>query len=283
MKIFKLFLILCLLVLIFGGIGLFYYVAFWKPRHLLSQEQPGPNQAPNATATATPDYTLPAFEKATGLLKAGNMPEGRQALTDFITAYPQSSKVQEVKKTLGDLNTAEFFSQNPSADKTSYTVVRGDSLVRIASRFKTNAELIFQINNLVNTNLQIGQQLIIPKPDISLSINRKNQTLTLLNHGQFFKEYPILSLKAVNLPAHGTFQSKVTDKFAIQDGKRLAFGDKNYFGSERNILLSQSGLMIRSAPQNVAADQLPTGIVLAAPDIEEMFAMINRGTPVTIE
>ncbi len=281
MKFFKLCLIICLLALILGGIGLFYYVAFWKPRHLLIQEQKGFSQNP-ATAVATPDYSLPAFEKAMGLLKAGNIPEGRQALRDFLAAYPNSSKAGEVKKILGDLSTTEFFSLSPSPDKTPYTVVRGDSLVRIASQFKTNAELIFQINNLMNTNLKIGQELMIPKPEMSIVVDRKNQTFTVLNHGQFFKEYPILSLK-VNLPAQGNFQSKVSEKFAAQDGKRLAFGDKNYFGSERHIVLSHSGVMIRSAPQNATPDQMPSGIVLAASDLEEMFAMVNRGTPVTIQ
>lgn len=282
MKIFKLCLIIFLLVLIIGGIGLFYYVAFWKPRDLHAQEQKAPAQAA-PMVTATPDYTVPAFEKAMGLLKAGNIPEARQALTDFITAYPQSSKISDVKKALGDLNTTEFFSATASPDKSTYTVVRGDSLVRIASHFKTNAELIFQINNLANINLKIGQELLIPKPEVSILIDRKNHTLTLLNHGQFFKEYPILALKVGNLPPHGTVQSKVTDKLAMQNGKRLAFGDKDYFGSERHILLAHSGLIIRSAPQNTPQDQMPGGIVLAAPDIEEMFAMVNRGTPVTIE
>lgn len=281
MKFFKLCVIVCLVTLIFGGTGLFYYVTFWKPRYLLAKEQQAHPSTP-ITATSIPDYTLPAFEKAMGILKGGNIPEGRQALHDFLTTYPQSSKAGEAKKKLGDLNASEFFSVTPSPDKSLYTVVRGDSLVRIASHFKTSAELIFQMNNLMNINLQIGQELMIPKAEMSILIDRKNQILTLLNHGQFFKEYPILSLKA-SLPMHGTLQSKIIDKFAMRDGKRIAFGDKDYFGSERYIVLSQAGLMIRSAPQDATADQMPPGIVLAAPDAEEMFALVNRGTPITIQ
>lgn len=283
MKIFKAGIILCLLALIFGGVWLFYYVAFWKPNHLVSKEQKSGKDTSSAAATPTPDFTVSAFEKAMNLIKAGNMPDGRQALREFITTHPQSSKIKEAKKTLSDINTTEFFSLAPSPDKTAYTVVAGDSLARIASRLKTSPELIFQINNLMNINLRIGQELMIPKPEVSLSIDKKNQVLTVLNHGQFFKEYPILSLKSSNLPVHGSFAAKVMDKFAMQEGKRLAFGEKSYFGSDRYIILSQGGIMIRAAPPNISPDQMPAGIILAPSDLEEMFSMINRGTPVIIQ
>ena len=50
---------------------------------------------------------------------------------------------------------------------------KGDSLVKIASKFKSNAELIFRANNMETINLKIGQKLVIPQLDISVVVDRK--------------------------------------------------------------------------------------------------------------
>ena len=123
----------------------------------------------------------------------------------------------------------------PSPEKTSYAVGKGDSLVKIASKFKSNAELIFRANNLQTINLKIGQQLVIPQLDMSMVVDRKARTVTLLNGGQFFKEYRTVALKT---PGRSDFRpDQGTDKIALRDSNRVAFGDKNYSGSERWIML----------------------------------------------
>ena len=44
-----------------------------------------------------------------------------------------------------------------------YTVISGDNLYSIASRFNTTVDEIKRLNNLTSNNLSIGQQLIIPR------------------------------------------------------------------------------------------------------------------------
>ncbi|ALJ56939.1 LysM domain protein [Candidatus Xiphinematobacter sp. Idaho Grape] len=65
-------------------------------------------------------------------------------------------------------------------------VVAWGSLAHIASKFGSSAELIFRVNNLTNINLRVGQQLLVPQLAISILIDGKSRTLTLLNHGRFF-------------------------------------------------------------------------------------------------
>ena len=65
--------------------------------------------------------------------------------------------------------------------------------MKIAAKFKSNAELIFRANKMETINLKIGQPLVIPQLDISVVVDRKAGTVTLLNKGQFFKEYRTLS------------------------------------------------------------------------------------------
>ena len=45
---------------------------------------------------------------------------------------------------------------------TTYIVKKGDNLYSIAKKYNTTTSAIMMVNNLPNTNLQIGQQLKIP-------------------------------------------------------------------------------------------------------------------------
>ena len=276
MAIVRTLIILALVGLILGGSAFFAYELYWKPKKLDMEDKAASSQAPGAV----PDYTLPAFEKAAGLQRTGDIDGARAAWIEFIRNYPNSPKIAEAKTALGSINTSQVFSPVPSPEKTSYAVGKGDSLVKIASKFKSNAELIFRANNLQTINLKIGQQLVIPQLDMSVVVDRKASTVTLLNRGQFFKEYHTVALKTPGVSTSA--QTKVADKIALQGSNRVAFGDKNYSGSERWIMLGSGGLAIRGLPEGAGATQ-PPGIIVAQPDIEEIFLLVSRGTPVTIQ
>ena len=267
--------ILALVGLILGGSAFFAYELYWKPKRLDMEDK-----ATSHSPAAVPDYTLPAFEKAAGIQRTGGIDGARAAWIEFIRNYPHSPRIAEAKTALGGINTSQVLSPVPSPDKTSYAVSRGDSLVKIASKFKSNAELIFRVNHLQTINLQIGQQLVIPQLDISIVVDRKAGTITLLNRGQFFKEYPTVALKTPGVSTSA--QTKVVEKVALHGSNRVAFGDKNYSGSERWVMLGSSGLAIRGLPEGAGATP-PPGIIVAQPDIEEIFLLVSRGTPVTIE
>ncbi len=276
MAIVRTLIILALVGLILGGSAFFAYELYWKPKRLDMEDK-----ATSAQGSATvPDYTLPAFEKAAALQRSGGVDGARAAWTEFIRNYPDSPKIAEAKAALGGINTNQVLSPVPSPDKTSYAVNKGDSLVKIASKFKSNAELIFRVNHLQTINLKIGQQLVIPQLDMSIVVDRKAGTVTLLNRGEFFKEYRTVALKTPRVSTSA--QTKVVDKIALQGSNRVAFGDKNYSDSERWVMLGSAGLVIRGLPEGTGATP-PPGIIVAQPDIEEIFLLVSRGTPVTIQ
>lgn len=266
--------ILVLTALIFGTAAYFSYELYWKPQKLDRLDKEAKAVAP--VSVAPTDYTLPAYEKAVQAQKSGGVAEGKAALTEFITNYPDSPNIPAAKKLLGDLNSRQFFSAADTTDKVLYTVASRDSLVKIASRHKSSAELIFRVNNLENINLKIGQQLAIPQLDVAVILNKKNHTITVNNKGQFFREYPIISYKAPPAPAG----AKVTDKFGLKDSKRVPFGDKDYADCERVIMIS-GGATIRGAAEGAAAP--PAGIIVSPDDVDEIFLLVSRGTPVTMQ
>lgn len=263
---------------IFGGAAYFSYELYWKPQKLDAEDKVAKAEAVQAAALPPPDYTLPVFEKAMAFQQKGDVAGARAALSDFIRSYPDSPKLAEAKQALGQINAGLIFSPGGEG-KTTYTVGKGDSLVKIASKTKSNAELIFRVNNMESINLQIGQQLAVPQLDTSIVVDHKAKTVTLFNNGEFLKEYPALSVKTGAVAA-GT-KTKVSDKIALQGSNRVAFGDKNYSGSDRWVMLAASGLVIRGMPAEAKGP--PPGIVVSQPDIEEIFLLVSRGTPVTIQ
>lgn len=270
------FIILVLAGVIFGGAAYFVYELYWRPRQLDREDK----QQAAALPAPTPDEGLPAFAAAAALQREGRIAEAQSAWHAFLDQYPESSQRAKARAALGEINLGAIFSPGaPGA--IFYTVAGGDSLARIAAKHRSSAELLYRVNNLESLLLRIGQQIAIPQLDPKLVVTRSAGTVTLYNREEFVKEYAAASLKTPGLAA-APVETKVVDKFALQDDKRVAFGEKNYAGSDRWIMLGASGLVIRGAPASSGGPP-PAGILLAPADLDELFLLVSRGTPVRIE
>ena len=305
MRTFKLLTLLILGFLIFGSAGYFGYELFIKPGRSEKREKAVEAAAPSATAT--PDPGIPEFLRLQKVQSGGDISGARDGWIAWIASNPSSPKLGAARKLLGDANMDLLFKPSSNPSTISYTVAKGDSLARIASRHQSNAELIQRANQLPNINLQIGQVLVIPSLKTSLELDRTTRKLTLMDNGTFVKEYSLLSApSAPKSPSN--INSKVLDKVATQGTKRVAFGDKAYASSEKSILLTQapaivavpapppSGAMETSSTNMTPATgkpaitnavsqpppTLPGGYVLAPEDLQEIFPLVSRNTPVII-
>ncbi|HEX7193794.1 MAG TPA: LysM peptidoglycan-binding domain-containing protein, partial [Chthoniobacterales bacterium] len=249
----KLLIIAGLAIGIFGGGGYLAYRLFFKKADKLKL---GVN---HPVVTPTPDAGVTMFEQANHEFERGEKESGKKILWALIQNLPDSEKNSDAKKLLGSLNVREFFSTQPGPDKTEYVVARGDSMARIAGKTKCDAELIFKANGLDSLTIQPGQKFIIPRGEFSLLINLKKHDLTLLKKGAFFRWYEPLEFK---IPAAGVSgQYKVREKIAWSAGTRVAFGEKNYLGSSRWIVISSNGTAIYSEtnPQSPNAQKPANG------------------------
>jgi LysM repeat protein len=279
------FLVLLLVAgLVFGSVGFFAYQLYVKPAAQDRREQEAIAHAPEPTPT--PDYSVAAYEKAAAVAKTGSPIETRDALLNFLAQYPQSPKVPDARAAIGQINTDLVFSSVEAPGKIDYTVASGDALVKIAAKTNSNAELIMRSNNLLSIALQIGQHLRVPQLDMSLVVDRKAMTLTLLDKGQFFKEYPLVAIDVPSLKTGTAMQSEVTDKLALAGSNRVTFDSRDYIGSDRWIMLKQSSVVIRGLPEAPAGGQpaaVPPGVVVSQEAIEEIFPLLSRGDAVTIQ
>jgi LysM repeat protein len=262
---------------IFGGGGFVTYRLFFKT---MDSRRGKLNQA---VVTPTPDQGIPMLEQAKQQLGTGDRSDAAKILLALIQSFPDSIKSNEARQLLGDLNIQAFFSSAPGPDKAEYIVVRGDSIAKIANKTKSAAELIFKANGLESMVIQPGQRLIIPKGQFSLLINRKRQDVSLLNNGSFFRWYKPLEVKLPPTIAAGQFRTR--EKIAWSEGARVAFGEKNYLGSSRWIVINNNGVTLYSEtnPQTPNAQKPNAGIMLGPTDMEELFALVTKETPVIVK
>ena len=261
-----------------GGYGAYYFLVA-LPKQRDAQEiaaAPAPGQS-------TPDPTTPEFERAKALKYQRYYPEARTALEAFLTRYPDSSHRDEAESLLGDINYAELLAGGPGPGKTEYIVQRGDVLDRVAHKTKSDAELIFQANGLDRIMLQIGQKLEIPQVDFSIEVHLNKKKLVLLNHGKFFKSYPLQEARPLGKKVP-EIHSKVQEKIAFHDGHRVTFGTREYVSSLRSLTVAgQPAYTIYAVPDTPEDGKSGGGgIGLVSSDAEELHTMAAVGTPVTI-
>ncbi len=274
--------ILVLIAAIAGGTWYFVYEFHLKPKKLDVQEKLA---VAEAASTPPPDPAIAAFEALKPQLEL-NTPEAVAAIHAYLQSYPESAGARDARAALGRINAAAFFAPVAGLGKVEYSVVSGDSLVKIASKFKTSAELIYRVNGLTTINLKIGQPLLVPQIDTSLVIDRGAQSVTVRNNGEFFKEYTPLSFKLPPSVASGKIETKVNDKFMMKGSDRLAFGSKDYETGDRWIMLGTGGLALRSLPApptEGTPPPPPPGIVFTPEEAAEIFVLVTRGTPVIIQ
>ena len=273
----KLLVVASLAIGVFGGGGFVAYRLFFK--------KPDPRgRNPNEpVVTPTPDPGIAMFNQAKREIASGDQNDAQKILLALVQSFPDSTRINEAKKLLGDLNISAFFSPEPGPDKTEYVVIRGDSIARIATKTKNPAELIFKANGLDSLTIQPGRKLIIPKGQFSLVVNTKKGDVTLMNNGIFFRWYKPLELKLPTKVVLGQFKAR--EKIAWADGVRVAFGEKKYLGSSRWIAINGSGITLYSEtnPQTPNVQKPATGIMLGPADMEELFALVVKDTPVIVK
>lgn len=254
-----------------------YYVLFLRPQQADAREHVAFAQA---RGQPTPDPSTPDFEKARELRVARNYPEARKALEEFLSRFSDSSHRAEAEALLGEINVNDLLSPAPGPGKQEYIVQRGDVLDRVAHKTKSSSELIFRANSLERIMLQIGQKLQVPQVDFSVEAHLGEKKLVLLNHGAFFKSYPILECRPLGKKVK-EIRTKVFEKLAFQQGRRVAFGSKEFPDSLRSVSLAGQPAYTISA-KNDEAGSKPGGISLSPIDAEEVHTLVSPGTPVLL-
>lgn len=207
-------------------------------------------------------------------------------IQNFLVTYQNTEMRGEAFDLLTLRGGQVMFTDSLAEWKEPYRVVSGDSLNKVSTKHKASSDWILKINNLLDFNLQIGQQLLIPKADLRLVASRKEKRLFVLRGEELLAAYPLV-FSGVSDASAG--DGVVKEKIATSKDGRQAFGAVGYADATKQIAVNTADkksvniAAIPEAGEGGSAPIPPRGLLLTMPDMEEVFIIVKRGTPVVIE
>jgi LysM repeat protein len=298
----KLLLFIIVLGITLGCMATAYYIyaKVLKPETRIQKEIEGIKK----TERVIIDPGIKRFDAAATLIKQGQIEAGREALYKLVQQFPESPTCVEAKRIIGEINMDMLFSPNHMVGKKDYIVQPGDSLGRISINQGASMDMIMRINGLMGTTLQPGDHLTLAPVEFSIIVDVSDKTVALLRKAgdkeYFFKEYQARNLRlppGIKVPTVEPME--ISGKSAVADGKPVLSADPRYIDAEKWLSASRAGLVIRvdqpvkavpvpetAAPTDpagaetvpVEAPQPESGIFLAREDLEELFALVRKGT-----
>lgn len=165
-----------------------------------------------------PDPGIKRFEKAAELIQDGDLDGGRSALYELVRTFPESSRVAESKRIIGEINMDMLFNPELNPLRKDYIVQPGDSLILIARKQQTTIECLLRANGMQSGILQPKDHLSVFPLDFTLVVSVTGKTVTLLRNERFFREYSAVDVKLT--PPKAPYEAKISDKPAWVLGKR---------------------------------------------------------------
>ena len=225
-------------------------------------------------------------------MATGKVPQARERLENLLAQMAPDAPVRPgVEHNLGLINARVLFSREPAEGDELYAVQKGDTIAGIGRRFNVSPDLVMRVNHIRDPRrLSIGRRLKIPNLDLAIGVNKTDNTLTLLNHGKFFKKYKVRTGEYDYQTPVGEFKIRTKKKDPVwtnpNNSKRYAAGDpENQLGSRWMGFDGQSGLGIHEAidPESIGTYSSNGCVGMLKQDVEELFDLVRLGTMVRIE
>lgn len=238
-----------------------------------------------------------------------NLAKAAQALQkdEFVTAKKYAQMVmncglkegdklwEQAAEILGKANTGIYMTDIPAPNKKLYTIQEGDSLIKIAKRFKTTVEAIQKSNGLEPSNPIIfpGRTLYIYTGEWSVKVKKDQFKLYLYDGNSIFKIYKIGIGRQGRTPS-GTFiiSTKQKEPIWYNEGKAIPYGSKeNVLGTrwmalkavgDTNSNLRGYGIHGTWEPDTIGTQASNGCIRMKNEDVNELYSILPYRTEVTI-
>ncbi|MCX7015956.1 MAG: L,D-transpeptidase family protein [Candidatus Sumerlaeota bacterium] len=236
----------------------------------------------------TPAYYDALFGFAKIALIDGKLLEAQESLQRLLDIAPEDyMRRDEVLDALGDLNLKILRSDLTVGKEQIYEIKKGDALERIGKKFGVNYELIMLVNRIEDpAKLRIGQKIKIPDISFSIVVDISDNTLTLLNHGQFFKRYHVRTGDVEGKTPLGKFRILDKEKNPAwdHDGRHYAPGDPGNELGTRWMAFSGRDIGIHGTNDaSTIGKYASNGCVgMLTEDVEELYDLVLPNTPVEV-
>lgn len=240
---------------------------------------------PVVTARAFSSEAVNIFEQAQNLEAHSDLVGARELYQRILYEYPNESGKLGLQDKIASLNMAILFSRTQTEDSHTYEVVPGDSLERIARKFKTTVGLIKRANNLDSDLIFPGMDLKIQDSSFSIIVDKSQNTLTMVSEGEVLKVYTVSTGKGNSTPV-GKFKvvNKLVDPpWYSAKGVIPPDSPDNVLGT-RWLGINQPGYGIHGTSDSSSIGyQCTEGCVrMYNEEVEELYSIVPIGTEVTI-
>lgn len=263
----------------------------WWEHRLKRTAPPPPSQPPSEQAV--PKAHQQAFQSICALAEGKSLDEARQKGYILLAQIKDPALAASLEDLLGKINIELTLSPAAMPEKEEYVVKPGDSLERIARKFKTTVDLIKKSNDLQRPVLHPGDHLRVFKGTFTLTISKRRNDLVVKVNDRFFKRYRVGTGKFGKTPV-GTFiiSEKIEQPpWWRPDGKMIPFGDKENVLGTRWMSLQPTGKTeaVRGyglhgtwEPETIGRQASAGCVRLANSEVEELFLLLPIGTKVLI-
>ncbi|MBF0570489.1 MAG: L,D-transpeptidase family protein [Candidatus Omnitrophica bacterium] len=226
------------------------------------------------------------YTSAMAAKKNNDFLRSREYLVKIIDHFPKYSKIEEVKKEWGRITFILIHSGVLSPESVLYKVLWGDSLEKIAKKYRTTIELIKQRNGLKENNLKEGQELSIWDHPFTIIVDKGTNKLWLRENKNIVKEYHVSTGKMETITPLGEFTIKYRYPFptwyhrgeVVPGGREDNWLGTRWLGFDK----PKYGIHGTIYPQLIGQSVSGGCIRMKNEDVEELYDIVPVGTKVTI-
>jgi tetratricopeptide (TPR) repeat protein len=244
----------------------------------------------------------PAAFRAAGVAGLGRLKEAEGDLVVARDLFREAAEAapwgcpewNEAVDPLGRLNVQLIFSATPTPESRFYAIEKGDSVTSIGIKLNTPQGLLLRANNMTDaTRLTLGARLKYTPKDFSIVIERGTCQMFLFDNRGLFKRYHV----GLGMPGHETALGKYTIGNKQKDPTWFKPGAGPVTSGDPGNELGTRWMPIVPAEANLPTDLGIHGTIhpetvgeysshgcarLTNPEVEELYDLVVRSTPVTI-
>ncbi len=219
---------------------------------------------------------------------SGDKLKAKEAYDQIISNYPDYDNIEDVQNKLGELNIDLIFSPAQMPQTISYEIVPGDSLGKLARKFKTTPQLIKRANGLKSDVIRTGETLRIWTAPFNILVNKSQNVLFLKSGEEVFKIYHVSTGKD-NITPVGTFKiaTKIENPVWFRNGGAPIPSESpdNPLGSRWMGFDTDTHYGIHGTihPESIGQQVTEGCVRLKNSDVEELFDIVPVGTEVVIQ
>lgn len=228
------------------------------------------------------------LEKAHELQNRGQYLEAQKIYEEILKKKNPDFSRAELRKTLKEyeaLNMKLLFSRMEMPGSVLHQVKAGDSLSKIAKKYKTTIALIKKSNALKNDTIRLGAQLKIINGAFSVRVNKTKNILVLYLDKKSFKHYRVATGSENGTPSGKfTIVSKEENPTWYKAGAVVPPGSPDNLLGTRWLGFDYPGYGIHGTtePETIGR-QVTSGCVrMRNEEVEELYDLLPLGARVTI-